>query len=178
MLCASVFVPHPLSRPVFRDLEPIPMERGMQRRIRPLHHRLTVVEFVELGLIHVDRSGDVARLPHLRITWALGIVTRQGIRAIKMEGSSTRAIRGADAVVGRQRRILLCAGGAVGADLAGGDALFFAAEDVACEDVDDAEDYDDDAARDDDLPHGLPEGFLACGFLVQVAEDGDTEDYH
>lgn len=165
-------------RPVFYDLEPIPMERGMQRRIRPLHHGLTVVEFLELGLIHIDRGGDVARLPHLRIAWALGIVTRQGIRAIKVEGTPTRTIRGADAIVRRQRRVLLGTGGAVSADLAGGDAFFLAAEDVACEDVDDAEDYDDDAARDDDLPHGLPEGFLACGFLVQVSEDGDAEDYH
>lgn len=64
------------------------------------------------------------------------------------------------------------------ADLTGSDALFLAAEDVACEDVDDAEDDDDDAAGDDDLPEGLPEGFLACGFLVQVAQDGDAEDYH
>lgn len=66
----------------------------------------------------------------------------------------------------------------MGADLAGGDAQSLVAEDVACEDVDDAEDDDDDAAGDDDLPEGLPEGFLACRLLVQVAEDRDAENYH
>ena len=42
----------------------------------------------------------------------------------------------------------------MGADFAGRDALLFVAEDVACEDVDDAEDEREDTAADDDAPEG------------------------
>ena len=66
----------------------------------------------------------------------------------------------------------------MGAHFPGRDALVFVAEDVACEDVDDAEDEGEDAAADDDAPEGCAEGFLRCRFLVEVSEDGDAEDYH
>ena len=64
------------------------------------------------------------------------------------------------------------------AHLPGRDAEGFVAEDVAGEEVGDAEDDDDDAAADDDAPEGGAEGFLRCGGFVQVAEDGDAEDDH
>lgn len=61
---------------------------------------------------------------------------------------------------------LLGGGGSVGADLAGGDAELLLAEQVADEDVGNAEDDDEDAGGDDDAPVGGAEGFLARGFLV------------
>ena len=68
--------------------------------------------------------------------------------------------------------------GSVGAHLAGGDTEFLLAEDIACEDVDDAEQNREDARGDDDAPVGGAEGFLAGGFFVEVAEYGDTGDDH
>lgn len=73
---------------------------------------------------------------------------------------------------------LLRGHGSVGSYLSGRDAEFSLAEDVAGEDVCDAEDYDDDAGGDDDAPVGDAEGFLGGGFFVEVAEDGDADDGH
>lgn len=68
--------------------------------------------------------------------------------------------------------------GAVGADLAGGDAHGFITEHEVGEDIHGAEDDDDDAAGDDDLPGAGAKRFFRGGFFVQVAEDGDAEDDH
>lgn len=73
---------------------------------------------------------------------------------------------------------LLAGDGAIGSDLAGGDAEFALAKDVGCEDVGDAEDDDDDAGGDDDAPVGGAEGFLRGGLFVEVAEDGDADNGH
>ncbi len=98
------------------------------------------------------------------------MIARQGIRAAQMERATLARRRAVRDFLGRD--------GAVGADLAGGDSHGFVAEHEAGEDVEDAEDDDDDAAGDDDLPGAGAEGFFRRGGFVQVAEDGDAEDYH
>ena len=93
-----------------------------------------------------------------------------------MERSTARGVRATGTVV--QCLSLLRARRTMSANLARGDALLLIAEDVACEEVDDAEDNDHNAAGDDNLPEGGAQRFLTCGLFVQVSEDGDTEDYH
>ena len=51
-------------------------------------------------------------------------------------------------------------------------------ENVAREDICDAEDDDEDAGGDDDAPVGDAEGFLGSGFFIKVSEDGDADDDH
>ena len=147
----------------FIHLEPAALERRVQRRVRSLHPSLLAsLKFLELRMIDIDRRRNIARLPHVRIARALGIVTRQRIRTLEVERPSTRSRRAAAGAV----RQLLSACSAMGTYLPGCDPLFLVPEDVAREEVDDAKDYDDDAAGDDDLPGGGSEGFLGRGFLV------------
>ena len=150
----------------------------MQRRIRSLQaNRLAVLlEFVELRVIHIDGSRDVACLPHIGIARTLGVIAGQSIGAIEMERSTTRGIRAARAVA--QCLSLLCACRTMSANLARGDALLLVSEDVACEEIYDAKDDNHDATGNDNLPEGGAQRFLACGLFVQVAKDGDAEDYH
>ena len=93
-----------------------------------------------------------------------------------MERSTTRTVRAAGAVA--QCLSLLRAGRTVSANLARGNALLFVPEDVACEEVHDAEDDNHDTAGNDNLPEGGAQGFLTCGLFVQVSEDGDAKNYH
>lgn len=150
----------------------------MQRRIRPLQaNRLAVLlELVELRVIHIDGSRDVACLPHIGIAWALGVIAGQGIGAVEVEGSTARGVRVAGAVA--QSLSLLRACRTVSANLTRGDVLLLVSENVACEEVHDAEDDDHDAAGNDNLPEGGAQRFLTCGLFVQVSEDGDAEDDH
>ena len=155
----------------------------MQCRIRSLQaNRLAVpLELVELRVIDIHGGRDVARLPHLGIARTLGVIAGQGIGAIEMERSTARGGGvgvGAAAGAVAQCLGLLRAGRTMSADLARGDALLLVAEDVACEEVDDAEDDDHDAAGDDNLPEGGAQRFLTRGLFVQVSEDGDAEDDH
>lgn len=154
----------------------------MHRRIRSLQaNRLAILlEFVELRVIDIHGGRDVACLPHIGIARTLGVVAGQGIGAIEMERSTAR---GGGVGVGAAGAVAQCLGllracRTVSADLARGDALLLVAEDVACEEVDDAEDDDHDAAGDDNLPEGGAQRFLARGLFVQVSEDGDAEDDH
>ena len=120
--------------------------------------------------------------------WRRMMIMRYGIGALQREGAMF-GIRAMDTRCGcgassghahgdGHGEGFLGGDGAVGADLAGGDAEFALAEDVAGEDVCDAEDDDDDARGDDDAPVGGAEGFLGGGFFVEVAEDGDADDGH
>ena len=138
-------------------------------------HRLTALELVELGVIHIDRGTDVARLPDLSIAWALGVVAWQSVRATKAERTSPGSVASTWTVV---CGTLLRTSSAVGTDLAGGDAFLVVAEDVAGEDVDNAKDDDENAARDDNLPEGSPERLLARCLLVQISQDRDAENDH
>ncbi len=115
------------------------------------------------------------------------MIMREGIGALQREGAmfgiravDTRGWCGASchAHGDGHGEGFLGGDGAVGADLAGGDAEFALAEDVAGKDVCDAEDDDDNAGGDDDAPVGGAEGFLGGGFFVEVAEDGDADDGH
>ena len=59
-----------------------------------------------------------------------------------------------------------------------GDIEFSVAKDVIGENVCDAEDQHQDTAGDDDPPEGCAQGFLGCSLLIQVSEDGHSEDDH
>lgn len=73
---------------------------------------------------------------------------------------------------------LLRGSGAVSADLTGGDVEGFLAEQIAREDVGDAQDGDEDAGSDDEAPVVVSEGLFGGGCFVEIAEEGDAEDYH
>ena len=66
----------------------------------------------------------------------------------------------------------------MGADHAGGNAEGAGAEEVAGEDVNEAEDTGKDAGGDDDLPEGEAKGLLGGGRLVEVAEYGNPDNNH
>lgn len=68
--------------------------------------------------------------------------------------------------------------GAVGTEHAGSDSELPAAKDVACEEVDDAEDEGKNARGNDYAPVVSAKRLLACGLLVKIAEDGDTQNDH
>lgn len=63
---------------------------------------------------------------------------------------------------------------AVGADLAGGDALAAVAEDVTRYQVHPAQDEDEDARSNDQAPESKTERLLAGDLLVEIAEHIDT----
>ena len=65
-----------------------------------------------------------------------------------------------------------------GAHLPGGDGEDGIPEDVADDDVEEAENGGQDTRGDDDSPEWKAEGLLGCGFLVEVSEDRDSDDDH
>ena len=93
VVMSCITQPPSLGSPLSSSLELVisAVEGGMQRRIRSLQaNRLAVLlELVELRVIHVNGSRDVACLPHIGIARALGVVAGQSIRAIEMERSTT-----------------------------------------------------------------------------------------
>ena len=165
-----------LSSFTIKDLEPLTHHRRMMRQIR-LPNLLAAL--LELHVVH--RRTDVP--PRIRLP-ALPGIRSHGIRPLQRKRPQILGIGPMDTRRGRGHhgdghgQGLLRGHGAIGADLAGGDAEFALAEDVAGEDVCDAEDDDDDAGGDDDAPVGDAEGFLGGGFFVEVAEDGDADDGH
>ena len=66
--------------------------------------------------------------------------------------------------------------GALGADEARGDVTGVVAEDVAGDDVEDADDDCEDARGNEETPEGEAKRVLAGGFLVHVAEHVESED--
>lgn len=165
-----------LSSFTIKDLEPLTHHRRMMRQIR-LPNLLAAL--LELHVVH--RRTDVP--PRIRLPALPGIRTH-GIRPLQRKRPQILGIGPMDTRRGRGHhgdghgQCLLRGHGPIGADLTGGDAEFALAEDVAGEDVCDAEDDDDDAGGDDDAPVGDAEGFLGGGFFVEVAEDGDADDGH
>lgn len=158
----------------------------MVRQIRWAHLLAPFIELDELIRAHVvQRRGDVAsRIAHLhRAGSVAGARHRIRPREIKRAMFRIRAMdtrsRGAPRTRSRHReRQLLRRDGPVRPHHPRGDAEFLLAEDVVCEDVCNAEDHAEDARGDDDAPVGGAEGFLGCGFLVEVPEYGNADDAH
>lgn len=152
----------------------------MERQIWPLHtihHRRRAR--IPLGLVELrvrpDGRGDVSDGRHLLL------VGRAGLRVVGWQGVGAAEVEGAPGVWARGRGAdvdLLRGDGAVVADLPGGDAEGFLAEGVVGKDVGDAEDDDDYPGRNDETPKGRTERVFGGGCLVQIAEDGDTDDDH
>lgn len=139
------------------------------------------VERIEVELGEAARRG-VARLRGAHVDAGSGDAHRgratvAGVGAagvVSADGEGTEFVLGVDL---HWNFVFLGEGdGALGADEARGDVAGVVAEDVASDDVEDADDDCEDAGGNEETPEGEAKGVLAGGSLVHVAEHVESED--